>query len=196
MTSNIISTTIDETYPVAGVDNDTQGFRDNFNIIKTNFAAAKAEIDALQASVVLKTSLSEDSTVDNDLLGNAIVNAELLAVTDAFDAIGTVITGMNISFSNGHYQTLTLANQVENIQFALADWPATDRHASMRVELLSAGGLAKAVTWTVEGGGTIKYSSNWPTEFLISDSINPIVVEFWTYDAGDTVFANYIGQFV
>ena len=36
MASNIVDTTIDETYPVAGVDNDSQGFRDNFNIIKTN----------------------------------------------------------------------------------------------------------------------------------------------------------------
>ena len=35
MASNIISSTIDESYPVAGQDNDTQGFRDNFNIIKT-----------------------------------------------------------------------------------------------------------------------------------------------------------------
>ena len=35
MASNIISSTIDDTYPVAGIDNDTQGFRDNFNIIKT-----------------------------------------------------------------------------------------------------------------------------------------------------------------
>ena len=196
MTSNIISTTIDEAYPVAGVDNDTQGFRDNFNIIKTNFAAAKAEIDALQASVVLKTSLSEDSTVDNNLLGNTIVNAELLAVTDAFDAIGTVLAGMNVSFSNGHYQTMTLANEVETIEFALADWPATDRHASMRVELLSAGGLAKTVSWTVEGGGTIKYSTDWPAEFFISSTSDPVVVEFWTYNAGDTVFAKYVGQFV
>jgi len=196
MTSNIISTTIDETYPVAGVDNDTQGFRDNFNIIKNNFAAAKVEIDALQANAVLKASLSEDGTVDNDMLGNTIVNAELLAVTDAFDAIGTVIAGMNVSFSNGHYQTMTLANEVEDITFTLADWPATDRHASMRVELLSAGGLAKTVTWVVDGGGTIKYSSNWPEEFLISNTTDPVVLEFWTYDAGDTVFANYIGQFV
>ena len=42
MASNIISSTIDGTYPVAGVDNDTQGFRDNFTVIKTGLATAES----------------------------------------------------------------------------------------------------------------------------------------------------------
>ena len=44
MASSIIASTIDDTYPVAGQDNDSQGFRDNFNIIKTNFVEAKSNI--------------------------------------------------------------------------------------------------------------------------------------------------------
>lgn len=55
MASNIVDTTIDETYPVAGVDNDSQGFRDNFNIIKSNFVAAKAEITELQSNADRKS---------------------------------------------------------------------------------------------------------------------------------------------
>ena len=38
MTSSIVHSTLDGNYPVAGVDNDTQGFRDNFTIIKTGLA--------------------------------------------------------------------------------------------------------------------------------------------------------------
>ena len=34
MASNINTNTIDENYPVAGIDNDSQGFRDNFTSIK------------------------------------------------------------------------------------------------------------------------------------------------------------------
>jgi len=45
--SNINATAIDEAYPVAGVDNDTQGFRDNFSYIKTALNTAKTEIDEL-----------------------------------------------------------------------------------------------------------------------------------------------------
>jgi hypothetical protein len=51
--SNIISETIDGTYPVAGVDNDTQGFRDNFTIIKTGLATAQSEITSLYRVILL-----------------------------------------------------------------------------------------------------------------------------------------------
>ena len=58
MASNIVDTTIDDTYPVAGIDNDSQGFRDNFNIIKSNFVAAKAELTELQNNAILKNTLT------------------------------------------------------------------------------------------------------------------------------------------
>jgi hypothetical protein len=51
MASNINPNIINITYPVAGQDNDTQGFRDNFSNIKNNFSAAATEISALQASL-------------------------------------------------------------------------------------------------------------------------------------------------
>ena len=37
MASNIDNTSIDATYPIAGQDNDSQGFRNNFSTIKNNF---------------------------------------------------------------------------------------------------------------------------------------------------------------
>ena len=51
MASKINPTNIDITYPIAGQDNDTQGFRDNFSTIKNNFLVAQTEISALQANV-------------------------------------------------------------------------------------------------------------------------------------------------
>jgi len=50
MASNINPNTINITYPIAGQDNDTQGFRDNFSSIKNNFSVAQAEISSLQAN--------------------------------------------------------------------------------------------------------------------------------------------------
>jgi Chaperone of endosialidase len=49
MASNINPTDIDITYPIAGQDNDTQGFRNNFTNIQSNFNIAASEITALQA---------------------------------------------------------------------------------------------------------------------------------------------------
>jgi hypothetical protein len=51
MSSNINPSTIDATYPIAGQDNDTQGFRNNFNFIKNNFLVAASEISAIQSQL-------------------------------------------------------------------------------------------------------------------------------------------------
>ena len=50
MASNIDDTSIDATYPIAGQDNDSQGFRNNFSTVKNNFTAAKSEIEDLQTN--------------------------------------------------------------------------------------------------------------------------------------------------
>ena len=57
MSSNINPNDIDATYPIAGQDNDSQGFRDNFTNIKTNFQYAEDEITDLQNKVILKKLL-------------------------------------------------------------------------------------------------------------------------------------------
>ena len=53
MSSNINPNNIDTTYPVAGQDNDSQGFRDNFTNIKNNFTEAQTELNDLQTKVWL-----------------------------------------------------------------------------------------------------------------------------------------------
>jgi hypothetical protein len=57
MTSAINPNDIDGTYPVAGQDNNSQGFRDNFTNTKTNFQYAANEITDLQSKAVLKEAL-------------------------------------------------------------------------------------------------------------------------------------------
>ena len=60
MASNINPTNIDITYPIAGQDNDTQGFRDNFRNIKNNFLTAGSEMTAVQSKL---NSITTDPTV-------------------------------------------------------------------------------------------------------------------------------------
>ena len=67
MASNINPNNIDTTYPVAGQDNDSQGFRDNFTNIKTNFSYAEEEIDDLQSKVIVKSALT-GTTIDLSLI--------------------------------------------------------------------------------------------------------------------------------
>jgi hypothetical protein len=52
MASNIDPSNIDENYPVAGIDNNSRGFRDNFASIKNALITAKNELTSIQNSQV------------------------------------------------------------------------------------------------------------------------------------------------
>ena len=48
--TNLINT-INISFPVAGQDNDSQGFRDNFSIIQQSLLAAQGEIDGINNTI-------------------------------------------------------------------------------------------------------------------------------------------------
>jgi hypothetical protein len=93
MASNINETGVNKDYPVAGQDNDSQGFRDNFNIIKNNFVAAKTEIETLQTDTA-------KLNVANNFLTNNITNANLLNNSEGYFAGGTVNTSKLLKWSS------------------------------------------------------------------------------------------------
>ena len=107
MTSQVNPNNVDGTYPVAGQDNDSQGFRDNFTNIRNNLTFAKAELEDLQNKAVLKSALN-NTTLSNDLAGNAIVNGALTSWRETYNNVGLVGANPNINFANGNYQKITL----------------------------------------------------------------------------------------
>lgn len=111
MTSNINPNNIDGTYPVAGQDNNSQGFRDNFTNTKTNFQYAADEITDLQNNVILKSALS-GTTLDNDMLGSLIYNGVAADFGLTRVALGTVTGSQTIDYSVGHIQTLTTGGSI------------------------------------------------------------------------------------
>ena len=91
MTSNINYLSINQNFPVAGEDNDTQTFRDNFDTIKTSLQAGQEEITALQAN----TAKTNDN---NDFEDNEISRAVFRDVMDRrFD--GGIITSPTKEFT-------------------------------------------------------------------------------------------------
>lgn len=130
MSSQINSDNIDKTYPVAGQDNDSQGFRDNFDAIQQNFIYAKAELEDLQSKAVLKGAL-EGSTLDNDLGGSNISNGSYTNFHGTVKS-AEVSTSTNISILQGSLQAYTLA---DNTTFTFTDWPDTGKFAKIRVHV-------------------------------------------------------------
>lgn len=185
MTSAISYASIDENYPVAGQDNNSQGFRDNFNYIKTALTTASAEITALQDNTAKKN-------VSNDFNGNLIDNATTNRLYGTVYNVGSINTPTNISITNGEYQTFTVG---ANLMLTFANWPASGKYARIRVDLKS-DGAARTVTFSTTAGGTMKYDNSFPSPFTLpSNAGKNRIIEVWSHNGGSTVYLKYLGEF-
>lgn len=108
MPSNINPANINGNYPVAGQDNDSQGFRDNFTNIRSNLNFAKSEIEDLQNKAILKAPLSGTGSVTNELNGSIISGARLRATSETFINLVPIGTIVNVDFTLGHHQSLSM----------------------------------------------------------------------------------------
>ena len=111
MASTINPNNIDGAYPVAGQDNDSQGFRDNFTNTKTNFGYAAAEITDLQSKAVLKAALT-GTTLNNDMGGAILSNAQLQDMSETRVALGSVSGSQTLNYAAGPYFTLGTSGPV------------------------------------------------------------------------------------
>jgi len=107
MASDITPGNIDGTYPIAGIDNDSQGFRTNFTNTSTNLAFAKAELEDLQSKSILKAPLDGEGSTDNDMQGEVLQAATLLDTRETIYAHGTLTGAVVLDHQNGQYQTVT-----------------------------------------------------------------------------------------
>jgi hypothetical protein len=130
MTSQINPNNIDGAYPVAGQDNNSQGFRDNFTNTKNNFSYAAAEITALQNSSVLTANLSNSAPVVNNLQTSTLSNGFLTNMYANLVNLGT-ITSATANFALGSVQTFATNG---NTTIAFAGFPAAGSVATMTVQ--------------------------------------------------------------
>lgn len=131
MTSSINPQNIDANYPVAGVPNNTQGFRDNFTNIQTNFTYAKNEITDLENKAILKSALT-GTTLDNNMADQLIYSA---LIRDFSGSIvqNTVTSGsVTLDYSSGHYQTVSTTGSVS---LGFTNFPTAGTVGMMRVQI-------------------------------------------------------------
>lgn len=191
--SNINATAIDEAYPVAGVDNDTQGFRDNFSYIKTALNTAKTEITEL---LNYSARLDTDNSYNNKFLSNAVFKQNQHSLNNYGTGSG-VGNRIDINFGNADYQVYRLN---DDVTFEFEGFSA-DNSNKVMLELLSDGGTYN-VSFFTDGAYPIKKSSNFPTSFTVSSTSNPILIEVITRaksqdpgSLGRVIFLRYLGQF-
>ena len=129
--SSINPNNIDGTYPIAGQDNDSQGFRDNFTNIKNNFTFAYDELTDLQSKAVLKSALN-GGALSNDMAYAQLVSAQLLKSVETVNNLGTKTGSFTISWADGHFQYYTTSG---NTTLAFSNWPTSAYYTKLRLQI-------------------------------------------------------------
>ncbi len=120
--SKINTGPIDTNYPLTGVVNTTQQFRDNWQSIKQNIDTANLEISELQNKALLKGPLA-NITIDNNMSGTLISNALVSTFRHTTKNLGNNLSGtltINVADADVQYGTATGALQIN-----FTGWPNT-----------------------------------------------------------------------
>lgn len=182
MASAIDPNDIDGSYPVAGQDNNSQGFRDNFTNIKTNFTYAGNEITDLQNKVVLKAALT-GTTLDNNMNDALLYAAKIQDFSATKVSVASTSGSISINYAAGHYQAITTSG---SISLAFTNFPTTGSYGYLKLQLNITNTahtvtLPAAVTLGTVGlqgysAGTITFGATGTYEF-----------GFGSYDGGSTI---------
>ena len=143
--STINTNGINVNYPVAGNNNNSQGFRDNFASIKTNLNTAGTELSDLQSKVVVKTALA-NSTINNDMANTLISNASIRSFRATMNSLGNALSGtVIIDVSRADVQYGTLAG---NIILQFGSWAPTGTQSNLQLKLTTSNSLANyTISW-------------------------------------------------
>jgi hypothetical protein len=197
--SNINPQNIDGTFPIAGQDNNSQGFRDNFTNTINNFTFAASELSDLQTYAVVTgplTSVGQTGTPTNNMNYTYLTKPQLLGAVQTSKNIGNIATSgtIQVDWSQGHYQTVGATGSV-SLSFT-STWPTTSLYTKLRLQIKAWGTTTIALDpkVSVNVNSIQGVSANVLT---LSDGV--YAFEFSTADAGATIVIrdlrrNYAGN--
>lgn len=182
MTSSINPNNIDGSYPVAGQDNNSQGFRDNFTNTKVNFQFAEDEINDLQSKVVLKSALT-GSALDNNMNDALLYAAQIKDFSASRVDIASTSGSIAVNYSAGHYQTISTTG---SISLSFNTFPPSGQYGYVKLQI-NITNIAHTVTLpaavTLGTSGLQGYSAGIIT-FGVTGTYE---FAFGTYNAGATI---------
>ena len=182
MASNINPNNIDGAYPVAGQDNDSQGFRTNFTNIKNNFVNSKSEIEDLQNKAIVKSALT-GTTVNNNMGGTVFQSAEIRDMRETRVDFGTTSGTLALDHTAAPNYTVTTSG---NVSLSFTGFPAAGKVGRIRFEI-TVTNVAHTMTLpsSVSKGNT--GIAGLLGTILTFNEIGSYLFEFWTDDGGTTV---------
>jgi len=186
--STINTNGINVNYPVPGVNNNSQGFRDNFASIRTNLNTAGTEITDLQNKVVVKSALA-NSTVNNDMANTLISNALTRSFRASTYNLGNALSGVvSVNVSLGDVQYGTIAGNT-TIQFT--GWAPTGTQSNIQLQLAVSNNLAvlSFPSQVTDGVTTLANYANIASTNTVSIpyGVTQLDYRFSTLDCGNTI---------
>lgn len=173
------SNQINTNYPVPGMDNDTQGFRDNFSRIKSALGTLGQEITDIQSSSV-------NLSATNNFGDNIIRQAAFQDCSQKVEDLTTINTStFAIDYTQGSYQVCELSPGL-TVNFEIDNWPPATQCGVIRVQ----------ITPTSTASVTINFTDAIFPDGVVSPAtytnVTRVVWELWSPDSGTTVFAKEI----
>ena len=186
--STINTNGINVNYPVPGVNNNSQGFRDNFAAIRTNLNTAGTEITDLQNKVVVKSALA-NSTVNNDMANTLISNALTRSFRASTFNLGNALSGVvSVNVSLGDVQYGTIAGNT-TIQFT--GWAPTSTQSNVQLQLAVSNNLAvlSFPSQVTDGVMTLENYANIANTNTVTVpyGVTQLDYRFSTLDCGNTI---------
>jgi len=175
------SNQINVNFPVAGEDNDSQGFRSNFSRIQNAFLSASKELTELQINSV---SLG----AQNDFSNNVIKRAALQGGSEVVNTIpGTnpgTTSSITVNYAEGSYQQYSVDPAA--YVFTVDNWPPSGKLGTIRLEITP----TTTATTSIGFGALTTFLDNTISSSTVAYSqASPIVWELFSPDSGATVLA-------
>ena len=179
---------IDGAYPVAGQDNNSQGFRDNFTNTRTNFQFAEDEINDLQAKVILKAALT-GTTLDNNMNDALLSAAKIQDFSATKAAIATTSGTVLVNYAAGHYQTVTTSG---SITLSFSNFPSAGSYGWLRLQVSITNvshtlTLPSSVSLGLSGIQGISPGTSGVTNIITFGATGVFEFQFTTSDGGTTI---------
>lgn len=191
---------VNEAYPIAGQDNNTQGFRDNFSKTKDGLEAAGS---ALQELNTRTPKLDSDNNFADD---GTIENAIILDPKGKTATISINTSPKTIDVGTAEYFRCRVTEDCPNLK--LSGWPnvtGKEYYRKVRLEFFNPNGGSKIIKFLEdETYGTIKYNDLnifAPNGAGLTVTGNSIIVDAWvsdnsnSSDTGLTMYLQYVGTF-
>lgn len=186
--SAINTNAINTTYPTPGVNNSSQGFRDNFASIKNNLDTAASEITDIQQKAILKTALT-GVVINNDMANTIIANVATQGFRSTTYYMGSslpvspAVIIVDVSRADVHYGVV-----VGDSVFQFGGWAPSGTKSSVELNLFVANGA--------EGSNIAFPSTTYDTSSIVTggmkNSVYLLENYFSTYASNNVAFTHTI----